>query len=85
MTQQIVARQIYRWCPIAVLLLVVGLAGIRLGSEKAQAEVRKTAPRAAFQSGSERSEQILREISQTLKSIDGRLQRLEKVVTLPQP
>jgi hypothetical protein len=84
MTQQIVVRQIYRWCPIAVLLLVVGLVGVRLGSET-HAEVRKNAPRAAFQSGSERSEQILREISQTLKSIDGRLQRLEKVATMPQP
>ena len=85
MTQQIAVRKTYRWCAIVVLLLVVGLVGIRPGSEKAHGEVRKTAPRPAFQSGSQRSEQILREISATLKSIDRRLERLEKVAASPQP
>ncbi len=45
----------------------------------ANAEVREGVPRAAFQAGSERSETILREIAATLKTMDGRLERLEKV------
>lgn len=45
------------------------------------ADVRETPPRAAFQSGAERSETILREIAATLKTMDGRLERLEKIAT----
>lgn len=45
----------------------------------AHAEVRETPPRAAFLAGSERSETILREIETTLKTMDGRLERIEKL------
>jgi hypothetical protein len=51
------------------------------GTDQARAEVRETTPRAAFQSGSERSETVLREIAATLKRMDGRWERIEKVAT----
>jgi len=65
------------------MLLLTGL-GWLIGqswsfSETAHADVRQTERRQAFQSGAERNEAILREISGTLKSIDERLARLEKL------
>ena len=63
--------------------LLMGLGGLIGQSwslpEAAHADVRQTERRQAFQSGSERNEAILREISGTLKSIDERLARLEKL------
>ena len=74
-------RHISRFvCFVCGVLLVSGILASHLVSGDALAEVTKKEPRVAFLSGSERSEQILREISATLKSIDTRLARLEKVV-----
>ena len=69
------------WLPVVVAMLI-GYAAAT--SERypttAQAEVRKTQKRAAFQSGAARSETLLREISGTLKQIDARLQRIERSI-----
>lgn len=68
-----------------VLLVLVGVAAgyvvgqSRSGSDFARAEVRETPQRTTFLAGSERSEQVLREIAGTLKTMDGRLERLERI------
>ena len=66
----------------AVLLVTTGLLIGWLGSGKpvAHAEPHRSAPRQAFTSGAMRSEQILREIASTLRSIDARLARVETTV-----
>jgi hypothetical protein len=61
------------------ILIGYGIAHLDCSPNSVQAEVRETTPRAAFQAGSERSETILREIATTLKTMDGRLERIEKV------
>lgn len=61
------------------MTLGYGLSQLGGGQPQALAEVRETTPRVAFQAGSERSETILKEIAATLKTMDGRLERLEKV------
>jgi hypothetical protein len=69
-----------------VLLVLSGVAaGYVIGqsqgdSDFARAEVRETAQRSTFLAGSERSETVLREISSTLKTMDRRLERIEKFV-----
>ena len=65
----------FAWAVLACA--AVGLAAI---GPIAHAEVRRTAPAKPFTSGAQRSEQVLREISATLRSIDARLARLETVV-----
>ncbi|HET6424055.1 MAG TPA: hypothetical protein VFG20_10255 [Planctomycetaceae bacterium] len=55
------------------------VAQIDVVPNSVRAEVRETTPRAAFQAGSERSEAVLKEIAATLKTMDGRLERLEKI------
>lgn len=69
------------WFPVLVALIIgfSAAAGERY-STPAQAEVRKSQKRAAFQSGAARSETLLREISGTLKQIDARLQRIERSI-----
>lgn len=67
------------WLMSCGLLIGYGLAHFESGQPRLQAEVRETTPRTAFQAGSERSETILKEIAATLKTMDGRLERLEKV------
>jgi len=73
-------------------LALVGLTAVFLlgatvvTSDRAvEAEVRRPAQPKAFLSGSERSELILREMAQTLKSIDTRLARLEALAATTQP
>ncbi len=67
------------------LLVLAGVAAgyvvgqSRSGSDWALAEVRETAQRTTFLAGSERSEGVLREIAGTLKTMDGRLERLERI------
>jgi hypothetical protein len=64
------------------LALVLGgmLAGGLLPSVKvAHGEIRTPAPPAAFQSGSQLSVPILREIAVTLRQMDSRLERLEAI------
>ncbi len=69
-----------------VLLVLSGVVvGYVVGQARNDAdfvwgEVRETTQRSTFQSGSERSEAVLREIAATLKTMDGRLQRIEKIV-----
>jgi hypothetical protein len=67
-------------------LIIVALVAFTAGAwlaplELATAEVRKkpTQPR-TFQSGGERSETVLREMSQTLKTMDARLRNIESAV-----
>jgi len=70
-------RQFARLIP-AVLLVVLGvLCGTLLRSDS-EAGVRTPPPRSVFTSGAQRSEKILREIADTLKRIDARIERLEK-------
>ena len=45
-----------------------------------QADIRKTPPRPAFQSGSERSEPIMRDLSSTLKRIEASVARIDKTI-----
>jgi hypothetical protein len=69
-----------------VLLVLCGVAvGYAIGQSQngtdlARAEVRETAQRSTFLAGSERSEAVLRDISSTLKTMDRRLERIEKIV-----
>ena len=68
-----------------VLLVLCGVAAGYVagqsprGFDAARAEVRETTQRATFLAGSERSEAVLREIASTLKRMDGRLERIEKI------
>jgi hypothetical protein len=69
-----------------VVLLVVLAGGFLTGNSwrqpsVAHAEVRRKPPREAFQSGGARSEVVLREIAATLKRIESRMERIERVVT----
>ena len=72
-----------------LLTCVVLAVGFVFGSaarqpDVVQADVRRTASRPAFKSGSERSEAILREIASTLKRIEGRIDRIERSVSTKQ-
>jgi hypothetical protein len=66
---------------IGVVLVMAGvLAGGGWPSAKvAQGEIRTTAPPPPFQSGSQQSVPVLKEIAATLRQIDSRLARLESV------
>jgi hypothetical protein len=59
-----------------------GVGSAMLVPALSEADVRQSPPRAAFLSGGERSEKVLVEISETLKRIDQRLERLEKHVSM---
>ena len=60
---------------------LVGYAAGNLSLDRAaNADVRRSAPRAAFQAGSERSLATLDEIAKHLKSIDARVARIEQAV-----
>jgi hypothetical protein len=64
--------------------MVLVAAGVVSGaalstSSEAQGEIRATPQPQAFQSGSQLSVPVLREISATLRQIDARLARLETV------
>ena len=64
----------------ASLLLAAGLAaGLAFRGEDAQADVRRQPPEQHFQSGGQRSVKILQEIAASLKSIDARLERMQKL------
>lgn len=68
-------------CVLAGVLLVGTLWALwPAAAPFARAEGRNPPPPRAFLSGGERSEIILREIAETLRRIDGRLERLEKAV-----
>lgn len=51
----------------------------------AQGDIRETPRPEAFLSGGARSEIVLREMSETLKRIDSRLERFEKALREPEP
>ncbi|MCA9076292.1 MAG: hypothetical protein KDA93_14780 [Planctomycetaceae bacterium] len=72
------------WSRVATIGLVL-LAGyfmgrVTSGPSIAHADVRQTPRREAFQSGDELSVGVLKEISATLKRIDGRLERMEQQI-----
>ncbi len=78
-TRTVLKNSVRSWLPVLVALMVGFLiANVERQPSTAQAEVRKTPSRTAFQSGAARSETLLREISATLKQIDTRLQRIER-------
>ena len=65
---------------LVALLTLTFWAGMSLGPpQMAEGENRVATPRQAFLAGDERSLPILEEISATLRQIDGRLARLEKI------
>jgi hypothetical protein len=67
------------WTGILLEFVVgAGVGSALLVPRLSEADVRQSPPRAAFLSGGERSEKVLVEISETLKRIDQRLERLEK-------
>ncbi len=69
------------WAWPAVLVLGAFWAGTWFPSQAAvTAEVRQGPRRAAFMAGSERAVPVLEEISATLKQIDARLARFEKIL-----
>lgn len=70
-----------RWSAMLMLLLGAGIA-VGFMASTAPAESRRKAEESPphFKSGSERSLPILRDIESTLDRIDGRLERLEKLV-----
>lgn len=73
-------RTVFHTLPVLCGIVIgYGIAQLDSSPNNAQAEVRETTPRAAFQAGSERSEAVLKEIAATLKTMDGRLERIEKV------
>jgi hypothetical protein len=66
-------------------LLAVSLGALAVGwlgasGQVATAETRDAAPSTSFTSGAMRSELLLREIATTLRSIDSRLERVERLV-----
>ncbi|MCR4411419.1 MAG: hypothetical protein NUV77_03215 [Thermoguttaceae bacterium] len=67
------------WLVLAALVAAV-VAFSAPSVPDALAEVREQPAPRAFLSGGERSEILLREISETLKRIDSRLERLERAV-----
>lgn len=74
-------RRNHSWLTIVLTILVGFLAAhVEYRPQAVHAEVRKSKKRTAFQSGAARSESLLREISGTLKTIDARLQRIERSV-----
>lgn len=66
-----------RYFPALILIAVSTLVATVMRTDSI-AGVKTPPPRTAFKSGAARSEVILREISDTLKRIDARLERLEK-------
>lgn len=71
------SHQLVRFVP-AFLLVVVTVLGVTVMRSDSVAGVKTPPPRTAFKSGAQRSEIVLREIADTLKRIDARLERLEK-------
>jgi hypothetical protein len=69
-----------------VSLVIVAIVAFTVGAwlsplKDVAAEVRgKPTPAGTFKSGGERSEIVLRQIAQTLKTMDGRLQSIERDV-----
>jgi len=72
-------RNAGRMAAVALTLALAFLAGT-VCEPRTSAGVRQSAPREAFLSGGERSVPLLVEISATLKRIDNRLARLEKLM-----
>jgi hypothetical protein len=69
----------WAWMVLAAFSLLVIAAASRWPSD-ARADVTEEPAQKQFLSGGARSEIVLREISETLKRIDGRLERMENAV-----
>lgn len=70
------------WAGLALLGVVV--VNVLYDNRIAQGEIRETPRPEAFLSGGARSEIVLREIAETLKRIDGRLERFEQALREPE-
>ena len=66
------------WTLIGMCVLTLALA-VRF-DEPLHGEIRPREPQPHFKSGGERSEALLREMLTTLKTIDQRLERMERLV-----
>jgi len=69
------------FCSLVAACLLGFAAGHVTSDAPVSAEVRQSTPRAAFQSGSERSLQTLEVIARHVKSIDERVARIERAVS----
>jgi len=67
------------WSGVSVAMVLLATNYLH-GPTTAQGEVRETPRTETFLSGGARSEVVLREISETLKRIDSRLERFEKAL-----
>lgn len=71
-----------KWLAVAILLGIGYLAGSTSREATVQADGRRGQAEAEhFQSGAQRSEILLREISATLGKMDARLDRMERLAT----
>jgi len=68
------------WFLLGGLIAGFVVGQLHRGEPAVHADVRQTTTRSTLQAGSERSESILKEIAGTLKTIDGRLERVEKFI-----
>jgi hypothetical protein len=68
------------WSGGVAIALVLLATNCLVGPAAAQRDARETPHPETFLSGGARSEIVLREISETLKRIDSRLERFEKVL-----
>lgn len=74
----------WKWFGGMALALGTGyIAGqSSLHTAPAQADVTELPRREAFMAGGERSELVLREISATIKKMDGRLENIERAIVV---
>jgi len=72
-------RRWVAYMPLAALAVALVVAWPR-GTPTIGQEIRVSPPRDTFLSGGARSETILREMAETLKRIDGRLERFEQAL-----
>jgi hypothetical protein len=71
-----------RLLAVAVLLAAGYLVGVSTHEAAVQAEVRRNEPvQEPFQTGDQRCELVLREMSVTLSRLDARIERIEKLAT----
>ena len=74
----------FAWFAVAALGMLLAGNVSRL-STTAQGDVRETPVPRTFLSGGERSEAVLKEMAETLKHIDARLERFEKALRETEP
>ena len=74
------SRRSWALCAGLAAIALVALLAWPRGTPTIGQEIRTSPPRDTFLSGGARSEIILREMAETLKRIDGRLERFEQAL-----